>query len=79
MNYIQALGEAYAGKETSVFSGELQAEIHRDREEMGRDGFTLVIEPLAEFKKFRMEELENLNMPEFYKRAITKATDAVLP
>jgi 8-oxo-dGTP pyrophosphatase MutT (NUDIX family) len=24
----------------------------------------------AEFKKFRMEELESLNMPEFYKRAI---------
>lgn len=51
MNYIQALGDAFAGKVASAFSGELQAELHRDREEMGRDGFTLVIEPLEDVKE----------------------------
>ncbi len=51
MNYIQALADAYAGKGASEFSGELQSELHRDREEMGRGGFTLVIESLENVKE----------------------------
>lgn len=51
MNYLQALGEAYAGKGTATLSADLQQELNKDREGLRQDGFTLVIEPLSDISE----------------------------
>lgn len=51
MNYLQVLADAYQGKGMSAFSADLQQELSKDREELARDGFTLVIEPLPEMQE----------------------------